>query len=151
MKCDSLVVEVTGFVCRLAVTLHAGTVSVATDPWAYSICLFTAATKFTHALLIYANNTSSVSTAVKKSGIWLPPTLQRWECSAGRSFSRSSLMAACCQQLSRAWSKCGSCWLSACFVGCSGCLVGVQLLSSCLCCLDRNQARLSPHQVFPLL
>lgn len=34
-------------------------------------------------------------------------------------------MAACCLQLSRAWSKCGSCWLSACCVGFSGCWVRV--------------------------
>lgn len=32
-------------------------------------------------------------------------------------------MAACCPQLSRAWSRYGSCWLSACCVGSSGCWV----------------------------
>lgn len=35
-------------------------------------------------------------------------------------------MAACCLQLSRAWSKYGSCWLSACCVGFSACWVRVQ-------------------------
>lgn len=36
-------------------------------------------------------------------------------------------MAACCLQLSRASSRYGSCWLSACCVGFSGCWVRVQL------------------------
>lgn len=45
-------------------------------------------------------------------------------------------MAACCPQLSRAWSRFGSCWLSACCVGSSGCWVRSPLV--CIYSLSRS-------------